>query len=142
MKEIFPYILAIAAGIFTTLEASLNSQLGELVSPKVATLHSLLVGSLVMFVASILSGSLNEYHKVLNIRFLLLIGGIFGALIIYFTTKAVPKLGITTTLTMVIAAQILSSLYFDIFVLKQQRLDINKIFGALLVLCGVYFISE
>ena len=64
-----------------------------------------------MLVASILSGSLNEYHK--DIRFLLLIGRIFGALIIYFTTKAVPKIGITTTLTMVIAAQILSSLYFD-----------------------------
>ena len=142
MKEIIPYLLAIAAGIFTTLEASLNSQLGELVSPNVATLHSLLVGSLVMLIANIFSGSLNEYHKVLNIRFELLIGGIFGAFIIYLTTKAVPKLGITTTLTMVIAAQILSSLYFDIVVLKQQRLDMTKIFGAVLVLSGVYFISE
>ena len=142
MKEIIPYILAIAAGIFTTLEASINSQLGKVVSPNLATLHSLLVGVLVMLVANIFSGNLNEYGKVLNVRFDWLIGGIFGALIIYFTTETVPKLGVTVTLTMVIAGQILSSFYLDIFVLKNQRLELTKIFGALLVLAGVYFISE
>ncbi|MBC2582704.1 DMT family transporter [Clostridium sp. DJ247] len=142
MKEIMPYVLAIVAGIFTTLEASINSQLGKAINPKVATLHSLLVGLLVMLIVNILSGTLSEYSKVLNVRLQWLIGGIFGALTIYFVTKTVPKLGITITLTMVIAAQILSSFYIDIVVLKHQRLEITKIFGVFLIIAGVYFISE
>lgn len=142
MEEIMPYILAIAAGVFTTLEANINSNLGREINPKVATLHSLLVGLLLMLVVNILSGTLSDYSKVSNVRFRWLIGGIFGALIIYFVTKTVPKIGTTITLTLVVASQILSSFYIDTFVLKNEKLEPAKILGAFLVLAGVYILSE
>lgn len=142
MKNIIPYILAIAAGIFTTLEATINSHLGRAVNPKLATLHSLLVGSVVMLIVNILSGTLSEYSKILDVRLQWLVGGIFGALIILFVTKSVNNLGITTTLTMVIAAQIISSFYIDAFILKQQQFEIRKLFGTLLILIGVYFVTK
>lgn len=137
-----PYVFAILTGIFTTIEATVNAQLGRLVTPKIATLHSLFVGLLVMLIANILNGSLSQYSKVSNVDLQWLIGGIFGALIIYLLTLTIPKLGVTITLTIVITSQILSSFCIDTFILKQQQLELIKIIGAFLVITGLYFIME
>lgn len=137
-----PYVFAILTGVFTTIEATVNAQLGKIVTPKIATLHSLFVGLLVMLIANILNGTLNQYSKVSNVELHWLIGGIFGALIIYLMTLTIPKLGVTITLTIVITSQILSSFYIDTFILKQQQLELTKIIGAFLVVMGLYFIME
>lgn len=137
-----PYVFAILTGIFTTIEATVNAQLGRIVTPKIATLHSLFVGLLVMLIANILNGTLDQYSKVSNVELHWLIGGIFGALIIYLMTITIPKLGVTITLTIVITSQILSSFYIDTFILKQQQLELTKIIGAFLVVMGLYFIME
>ncbi|MBP1926762.1 transporter family-2 protein [Sedimentibacter acidaminivorans] len=142
MNEIMPYVFAILTGIFTTVEATVNAQLGRIVTPKIATLHSLFVGLLVMLIANILNGTLGQYSKVSNVEFQWLIGGIFGALIIYLMTLTIPKLGVTITLTIVITSQILSSFYIDTFILKQQQLELTKIIGAFLVVMGLYFIMD
>ena len=142
MNEIIPYILAILVGIFTTVEATMNSQLGKIVTPKIATLHSLITGLVLILIFNITSGSLRQYGKVFYVKPYWLLGGIFGALIVYIVTKIVPYLGITVTLTMVMASEVLSSFYIDTFIFKNEKLDIIKIFGALLILTGVYFISE
>ncbi|HCM14174.1 MAG TPA: hypothetical protein DHW85_13450, partial [Lachnospiraceae bacterium] len=42
--NIFFMILAILAGIFTTIESGINSQLGKHLTPSIATLHSLITG--------------------------------------------------------------------------------------------------
>jgi bacterial/archaeal transporter family-2 protein len=141
---IIPYIFAILAGIFTTLESSINGHIGKLVTPKIATLYSLFMGLLVMFLATLLMGSAVQYKNILSLNSKLLvlgaIGGVFGALIIYFVAKIIPTLGVTVTLTMVVAAQILSGLYVDIFVLK-HNIDVYKIIGSVSVLIGIYFIT-
>lgn len=142
MNELIPYILAILVGIFTTVEATINSQLGKMVTPKIATLHSLIIGVLLFLIINITSGSLRQYGKVFYVKPYLLVGGVFGALIVYIVTKIVPFLGITITLTLIIAAEVLSSFYIDTFVFKNQKIDLIKVFGALLILTGVYFISE
>ncbi len=137
-----PYVFAVLTGIFTTIEATVNAQLGRFVTPKIATLHSLFVGLVVMLIANILNGTLGQYSKVSNVELHWLIGGIFGALIIYLMTLTIPKLGVTITLTIVITSQILSSFYIDTFILKQQQLELTKIIGAFLVVMGLYFIME
>ncbi len=142
LKEIMPYVFAILTGIFTTIEATVNAQLGRFVTPKIATLHSLFVGLLVMLIANFLNGSLNQYSKVYNIELQWLIGGIFGASIIYLMTLTIPKLGITLTLTIVITSQILSSFCIDAFIFKEKQLEITTIFGVALIITGLYFIME
>ena len=142
MNELIPYILAILVGIFTTLEATINSQLGKMLTPRIATLHSLIIGALLFLIINITSGGLRQYGKVFYIKPYWLIGGVFGALIVYIVTKIVPFLGITITLTLIMSAEVLSSFYIDTFVFKNQKIDLIKVFGALLILTGVYFISE
>lgn len=141
MKEVLPYLFAILAGIFTTLEATINAKLGKIVSPKIATMHDLVTGVIFILLVNLLRGTLREYTRVFNVNLRWLFGGIFGALIIYLVTKTIPELGITITLTVVIASQILSGLYIDTFILKHQQLDLYKIIGAFLVIIGVFFIT-
>lgn len=144
LKEIIPYILAISAGIFTTLESSINGHIGKIITPKIATIYSLIVGLALMLIITIPGRGLSGYRNIarLNSRLLMAgaMAGVFGALIIYFVAKTVPSLGVTVTLTLVVAAQILSGLYIDIMVLK-HHLDIYKVLGAAAVIIGVYFIT-
>ena len=142
MKQYIPYIMAILAGIFTALEATINSQLGKVVSPRIATLHSLIVGFLVFLIANLLSGSISQYKSVFDVKPHLLVGGIFGAFIIYLVTRTIPNIGITSTFTLVISAEILCSFYIDTFVFHHQAIDYKKIGGALLIIAGVYFILD
>lgn len=144
LKEIIPYILAISAGIFTTLESSINGHIGKIITPKIATIYSLIVGLAIMLIITIAGGGIGGYRNIarLNTRLLMAgaMAGVFGALIIYFVAKTVPSLGVTVTLTLVVAAQILSGLYIDIVVLK-HHLDFYKVLGAAAVILGVYFIT-
>ncbi|MDF2531570.1 MAG: hypothetical protein K0Q65_1151 [Clostridia bacterium] len=142
MKDYLPYFFALAAGIFTALEVGINARLGKLVTPKIATLHSLIIGVLFFFTINLFQGSLYQYKKILKINPMLLIGGFFGALIIYISTKTVPKLGITTTLILVVSAEVLTGLFIDCFITREQVFDIFKIAGLLFVLIGIYILVD
>ncbi|MDF2892179.1 MAG: hypothetical protein K0R80_2546 [Clostridia bacterium] len=142
MKDYLPYFFAMAAGIFTALEVGINARLGKLVTPKIATLHSLIIGVLFFFTINLFQGSLYQYKKILKINPMLLIGGFFGALIIYISTKTVPKLGITTTLILVVSAEVLTGLFIDCFITREQAFDIFKIAGLLFVLIGIYILVD
>ncbi|OGO77124.1 MAG: hypothetical protein A2Y23_13785 [Clostridiales bacterium GWB2_37_7] len=142
MKEYLPYILALTAGIFTAIEVGINARLGKLVTPRIATLHSLIIGALFFFFINILQGSLHQYKNIFKANPIWLIGGVFGALIIYISTKTVPKLGITTTLILVVAAEVLAGLFIDCFVAKEQIFSIIKMIGLLLILIGIYILID
>lgn len=143
-KEILPYILAISAGIFTTLESSINGHIGKIITPKIATIYSLIVGLAIMVIIALAGGGIGSYRNITRLNAKLLMAGamagVFGALIIYFVAITVPSLGVTVTLTLVVAAQVLSGLYIDIIVLK-HHLDFYKVIGAAAVILGVYFIT-
>ncbi|MBZ4687907.1 MAG: hypothetical protein JG764_1540 [Clostridiales bacterium] len=76
MKELTPFLFAILAGIFTTLEATVNAKLGSIVTPKIATLHSLITGVIVILTANLVRGSLNQYTKIIYVSPQWLIGGV------------------------------------------------------------------
>lgn len=136
-----PFMLAILTGIFTTLEAAVNSELGKFTTPKIATLHSLLVGSLVMLIINLLTGTLSQYSKISNVALQWSVGGIFGALAIYLLTIIIPKLGVTIAFTIVITFQILSSFFIDTFIFKQQ-LELIQIIGLSMIITGLYFVMK
>lgn len=142
MREYLPYFLAMLAGIFTALEVGINARLGKIVTPKIATLHSLIIGVLFFFAINLMQGSLSKYKHVFKVNPLLLIGGLFGALIIYLSTKTVPKLGITTTLILVVTAEVLTGLFIDCFVTREQVFSLIKIAGLVFVLIGIYILVD
>ncbi len=135
-------ILAILAGIFTTVETSINAQLGRNITPSLATLHSLIIGTILMVFLCAYGGTLSGYGKIMSVNPLLWLGGVFGAFIIFFSTKAIPNLGISNTLILILSGQLVSGLVFDVY---QNNIEIGsrKILGMLLFLVGtIMFLRE
>lgn len=126
---------AILAGIFTALESSVNSQLAKQLTPSIATLHSLVTGAFLMAAISIFRGSYTRYIRVLHVSPIWLIGGLFGAMIIYLSSKSIPVLGVSKTLTLILAAQIITGVVIDTLV-NHNSIDIYKIFGVAFLLLG------
>ena len=142
MNILAPFLFAILAGIFTTIEATVNAKLGSIVTPKIATLHSLITGAIVILTINLIKGTLNQYTKIIYVSPQWLIGGVFGTFIIYFIAKTIPRLGVSTTLTIVIASQIISSLLIDVFIYKQHELYLCKLLGVVFLLIGTFLITK
>lgn len=138
----FYMLLAILAGIFTTIEASVNSQLGKCITPGIATLHSLMVGMSFILFLNLINGKLSYYSKITTVKPLWLIGGLFGASIIYLSSRAIPQFGISNTIILVLSGQLLSGLILDAIV-NQVELSARKIGGLILFLVGaIIFLKE
>ena len=140
--NMFFMFLAILAGVFTTLESSINSQLGKQLTPSIATLHSLIVGVTFIFMINLLKGNLPRYTKVVFVSPIWLIGGFFGAFIIYLSSKSIPQLGISNTIILILAGQMVSGLLLDVIV-NNVNISIKKMAGMILFLIGaIMFLKE
>ncbi|MDD3346871.1 DMT family transporter [Oscillibacter sp.] len=132
-------VFALLAGIFTAAESAINSQLGKQITPSIATLHSLATGAAFMLAVSFLRGSYTRYPKIFSLSPVWLIGGILGALIIYLSSKAIPVLGVSRALTLILAAQILTGLVIDA-VYHGSGINVYQVFGVLFFLLGANLI--
>jgi bacterial/archaeal transporter family-2 protein len=140
--NLFAMLLAILAGIFTTIESSINSQLGKYLTPSIATLHSLIVGMTFMLFINLFLGNVPRYAKVTTVNPLWLIGGFFGASIIYLSSKSIPKLGISSTLILLLAGQLVSGLLIDALI-NNVEISFKKMVGMIMFLAGaVIFLQE
>jgi bacterial/archaeal transporter family-2 protein len=140
LSKIISVLFAILAGGSTALEAFINGELGKNTSPLIATFISLFVGSVFFLISIILKGEVKSFLTVGYISPKLLLGGVFGGLIIYFTIKAIPGLGLSNTLTIIVVSQILIGFLIDSSILKEQTMHLYKYIGVILLFIGTFFI--
>ena len=142
IMNIIPMLLAILAGAFTAIEASINSQLGKHITPGVATLHSLITGMIFFLAINLMNGNITKYPKVATVSPIWLIGGLFGAFIIYLSSKAIPSLGISSTLILLLSGELVCGLLIDVLGFNQE-INLKKMMGLVLFLIGaVVFLQE
>ena len=137
--DIWAIVCAIVAGFCTAIEQTINGRLGNEITPSLATLHNLATGAVFMFLINLLRGNLVNYKRIANVNPILLIGGIFGAMIIYLAAKAIPSLGVTTTLTLIIAGQLACGIVADIF-LNKITFSLSSWIGLALVIVGTFLL--
>ena len=139
MKNIFAIIFATLAGVSTALEAFINGELGKNTTALVATFISLVVGTIFFFINICVTGNLKTLASFDGINPKLLFGGILGGLVIYFTTKSVPNLGVSKTLTLIVLSQMIVGFLIDSHIYKETLYLYNYI-GAILLFIGTFFI--
>ena len=139
MKNIFAIIFATLAGVSTALEAFINGELGKNTTALVATFISLVVGPIFFFINICVTGNLKTLASFDGINPKLLFGGILGGLVIYFTTKSVPNLGVSKTLTLIVVSQMIVGFVIDSHIYKETLYLYNYI-GAILLFIGTFFI--
>ncbi len=140
MKGISSVIYAILAGGSTSLEAFVNGELGKSTTPLIATFISLIVGSIFFLISILVNGEFKFLLNLNNISPKLLLGGVLGGLVIYFTVRSIPFLGVSKTLTLIVVSQMIVGFFIDGFILGQEQLHLYKIVGVLLLFIGTFFI--
>ncbi len=139
MSNFGAIIFAVLAGISTTLEAFFNGELEKNKNALTATFISLVIGSLFFLMSILVTGSFKDLSKIGNVNPILLLGGIFGGLIVYFTVRAIPTLGVSNTLTLIVVSQVLLGFILDSLILGKNTIHLYNYIGAALIFIGVFF---
>ena len=137
--NIISIIFASLAGVSTALEAFINGELGKNTTALIATFISLLIGTIFFFISICVTGNLKTLYSFNNINPKLLLGGILGGLVIYFTVNAIPSLGVSKTLTLIVVSQMLVSFFIDLNTYR-QTMHLYYYIGAILFFIGTFFI--
>lgn len=132
-------ILTVCIGAMLAIQAPVNAQLGRaLASPVAAALVSVVVSSLSVACLLGLSGDAPRWSA--PPLWLLLVGGVLGALYVFGSLSLVPRLGSATFFACIIAGQLTAGLILDhlgAFGLPAHEISVGRIAAVCLVLAGV-----
>lgn len=140
-------LFAFFIGCIIPLQALVNNSLRVTVGSGAvfAAFMNFLVGAIILGVICAVSGE--KWSSVVRLDSIApwqLAGGVLGAIFVFGTTLIAPRIGIATTLSLVITGQILASLVFDrigILGLVERELSAPRLAGAVLVVAGVLLVN-
>lgn len=145
-----PTILAIAAvvlsGAATAFQAPTNAKLMEAVgSPVNAALVSFAVGTAALAMIAVVLQARPDMTATRALPWWTWIGGLYGAIFVVASAYAVPRLGVATTITVMVAGQLILSLLLDHFGamgVPKQPMNISRIAGIAFVIAGVLLVRR
>lgn len=139
--------VALLVGAFLPLQVGVNSKLAESVdSPLVSALLSFCVGTIALLSYILITGApLANAVNAKNASPIAWIGGLLGAFYVATSIILLDKLGAATTVTLIIAGQMLMSLVMDHYGLlgvPVREISLARVGGAALVILGVVLIRK
>ena len=139
-------ILVTLAGAATALQAPLNARLSTAVGSAVnAALVSFLVGTLALIGLALVFQVRPDMAAARALPWYAWMGGLCGVVFVIAATWGVPRLGVATTITLMVAGQLLLGLvldHFGAFGAPRQPVNLGKIAGVALVIGGVLLVRR
>ncbi|MEL6974460.1 MAG: DMT family transporter [Bacteroidota bacterium] len=148
MSQTTPMLLAFIGGVFLALHGGFNSQLSEqLKSPLLTSLVAYIISALLaLFAVLICTKHLPSLYKLKDVPYYLWFSGalfsVIGIGLYYYT---IPKLGISTMISIGLFGQILFSVvagHFGWFGLPSEPIAYKKIFGVIAMTLGIILIKN
>jgi len=148
MSNVYLYlILALLAGTMMPTQAAINNKMAGFVdSPILAALISFFVGTVALFIYSLATGqtfsSLTSARQAPVVAWL---GGVLGAFFVTAVVIAVPRLGVAMTFSLIVAGQMIITLFLDHFGflgLEERPISILRVVGVILITGGVILIRR
>lgn len=139
--------LAMMAGALLPLQALINARLGHASGGGAlfASACSFLVGTLALWTVLLVSRQLlPNLDSLGRLPAWIWLGGLIGAAFVVIATLAVPRLGASSLVSLVVLGQMGASLALDKFGVLQQPQPVNlaRVLGALMVLAGVVLVLQ
>lgn len=141
------YLLSFVAGIFLAAQSSVSAQIGTITNNPVFA--SSIAFAICLFLATTyLLFSKQGYPPFKTMSkiplYLWFLSGTlsFSALIAYFV--AIPKIGISSVITLGLTGQLLFSIlasHYGLFDSPVQKLTLQKVFGALFMIVGLVLVN-
>ncbi|HPF52660.1 MAG TPA: DMT family transporter [Draconibacterium sp.] len=147
-QNFFIVLFALIGGIFLSAQGGLNSQLGaSLKNPLLATLVAYLFSTL--FAGILVLFSLKNIPTVQQVKaiptYLWFTGAILSVLGISLYYYTIPKLGISTMISIGLFGQMLFSViagHFAWFGLPKEPVDLKRLAGVTAMVLGVFLINK
>ena len=134
--------LAIAAGICTALQTSINTALSRTIGSLEGSLVSFTTGTLLLILLVLLFGK-GQLSLITTVPKWQLIGGLLGAFLVFTTIVSTPKLGVGLVITGIMLGQLVMSMIIDKYGLLQTSavpLSPWRILGVALITVGIFCI--
>ena len=134
-------VAVVLAGGATALQAPTNARLMTAVgSPVNAAFVSFAVGTAVRGVLALALQTRPDLTAARGLPWYAWMGGVYGVVFVIAATWAVPRMGVATTVTLMVAGQLMLSLALDHFGalgVPKQPINLTRIAGIALVIGGV-----
>lgn len=144
-----PWIAMIAvvlAGGATALQAPTNARLATAVSgPVNAALVSFAVGTAALGLLALALQNRPDIAAARALPAYAWVGGLYGAVFVVAAAWAVPRLGVATTITLMVAGQLMLSLVLDHFGalgVPEAPISLTRLAGVALVIGGVLLVRR
>lgn len=145
-----PTVLAMIAVVFggaaTALQAPTNAKMMTAVgSPVNAAFVSFAVGTAALGILAVLFQARPDMAAARNLPWYAWVGGLYGAIFVVAAAWGVPRLGVATTIILMVAGQLLLSVVLDHFGamgMPKQPLSWGRVAGVAMVLAGVLMVRR
>jgi transporter family-2 protein len=145
MKWMFA-VIALFAGALLPLQALINAQLGRQTGGALfASACSFVVGTATLCLMLVASRQpLPSFDTLQRLPAWIWLGGLLGAFFVFVATLAIPRVGASALVALVVGGQMAAALTYDYFGVLQapQSIGVSRVFGALLVVAGVLLVME
>ncbi len=144
-------LLALATGVLTPMQSAANAKLAKegtgspvlaaAVNTAVGTLNLVLIAAALYFASSLPSRPQGGWGQVPWWGWA---GGVPGSLYVVSLAFLAPRLGVGTTIGLVVCAQLLTSLFIDQFGwlgLEARPIEATRVAGALLIVAGAFLLQ-
>ena len=143
---ILVFVTLLLAGAATALQGPTNARLVTAVgSPLNAAFISFAVGTVALGVLAMIVQTRPDVGAMKALPWWAWMGGFYGCAFVISAAWGVPRLGVATTITVMIAGQLLLSLALDHFGalgVEKQPLSLGRIAGVALVIGGVVLVRR
>lgn len=147
MNQLFLSVLAFAGGVFLAIQGGLNAHLGvQLKSPLLASVIAFFCSTVFAIgIAFISLKNTPSWNDVKQIPFYLWFsGGLFSVLGITLYYYTIPKLGVSTMISLGLCGQLIFAVlagHFGWLNLPVEPLSIKRIIGIISMIAGVLLIN-
>ncbi len=139
-------VAVLVGGALTALQGPTNARLaGAVNSPVNAALVSFAVGTVALMIVAAVLQSRPDVAAARALPWTSWLGGLYGAVFVVAAAYAVPKLGVATTVTLMVAGQMLLSLVLDHFGfmgMPRQPVSPARIAGVMMLIGGVLLVRR
>jgi len=146
MDKVIWIIMVAIAGALLPVQAGLNTKMGkEIASPVWASLISFVVGAIALLIYVGVTKNSLQLSGLKTVPAYTWVAGALGAFYVTVVVLAFPKLGPALTFGLIVAGQLLISLFldhFNILVHQQHSINMYRIIGMLLIVGGVVLIRK
>ena len=145
-----PSLLAMLAvvlgGAATALQAPTNAKMmGAVGSPVNAAFVSFAVGTAALGILAVVLQVRPDIAASRALPWYAWVGGLYGAIFVVAAAWGVPRLGVATTIILMVAGQLLLSVvldHFGVMGMPKQPISLGRVAGIGLVIAGVLMVRK